>query len=171
MLLFVLALVVLATDAASKIAVTATLPDRAPVRLLSGMVYLTYVRNPGAAFSLGTGYTYLLTAIAAVVVVVIARTARRLYSTGWAVSLGLILGGATGNLADRIFRSPGLLRGAVVDFVSVLAPDGRVFPVFNVADSSLCVGVALAVLLELTGRRFDGRSRRHEEDESSPPAS
>ena len=84
------------------------------------------------------------------------RIARRLRSTGWAVALGLILGGALGNLADRIFRSPGPFRGHVVDTVSVFAPDGSVFPVFNLADSAIVTGGALLVLLALLGRELDG---------------
>ncbi len=78
--------------------------------------------------------------IAVVVAVVIVRSARRLFSTGWAVALGLVLGGALGNLVDRIFRDPGFLRGGVVDFLSAFAPDGRVWPVFNVADSAIVCG-------------------------------
>jgi signal peptidase II len=85
------------------------------------------------------------------VIVVIVRTARRLGSTGWAVSLGLLLGGATGNLVDRIFRAPGPGRGAVVDFI-----DFRVWPVFNLADSAIVVGGLLAVVLSMRGVELDG---------------
>jgi signal peptidase II len=84
------------------------------------------------------------------------RTARRLYSTGWAITLGLVLGGAVGNLIDRIFRDPGFLRGGVVDFLSVFGPDGRFFPVFNLADSAIVCGGLLGVLLALRGIEFDG---------------
>ena len=112
--------------------------------------------TPGAAFSLATGYTWLLTLIAIAVVVVIVRVARRLRSTGWAVALGLVLGGALGNLTDRIFRAPGPLRGHVVDIVSLFAPDGSVWPVFNVADSAIVCGGVLLVLLALLGRELDG---------------
>ena len=72
------------------------------------------------------------------------------------MALGLVLGGALGNLTDRLFRAPGPFIGHVIDFISVFDPGGRVFPVFNAADSALCTGVALAILLELTGRRRDG---------------
>jgi signal peptidase II len=72
------------------------------------------------------------------------------------VSLGLVLGGALGNLGDRVFRAPGFLVGHVVDFFSVFSDDGHVFPIFNVADSALCCGVVLAILLELRGHRRDG---------------
>ncbi len=94
--------------------------------------------------------------VAAAVVVVIVRTARRLFSTGWAVTLGLVLGGAVGNLIDRIFRDPGFLRGGVVDFRSVFGPGGEVWPVFNVADSAIVCGGVLGALLALRGIDFDG---------------
>ena len=87
---------------------------------------------------------------------VIVRTARRLFSTGWAVALGPGPGRGLGNLIDRIFRDPGFLRGGVVDFLSVFAPDGRVWPVFNVADSAIVCGGILGALLALRGIEFDG---------------
>jgi signal peptidase II len=96
--------------------------------------------------------------------------ARRLRSTGWAVALGLVLGGALGNLADRIFRAPGPLMGHVVDMVSLVEPDGSFFPVFNAADSAVCCGGALLVVLALTGRELDGTrtpSRRKSQDEDA----
>jgi signal peptidase II len=108
-------------------------------------------RNSGAAFSFAEGATIVFTAVAVAVVVVIARTARRLGSSSWALSLGLLLGGALGNLVDRVFRSPGPGRGAVVDFL-----DFRVWPVFNLADSAIVVGGLLAVLLSFRGLEIDG---------------
>jgi signal peptidase II len=87
---------------------------------------------------------------------VIIRVARRLRSTGWAVALALVLGGALGNLVDRVFRSPGPLQGNVIDVVSLFAPDGSVWPVFNLADSCIVSGGVLLVLLALTGRELDG---------------
>jgi signal peptidase II len=96
----------------------------------------------------------LFTGIAVAVVVVIVRTMPRLRSLGWAVTLGLLLGGALGNLLDRLFRAPGVGRGAVVDFISL--PH---FATFNVADSGITVGAALAVLLSLRGIEVDGTRR------------
>ncbi|MHA6630169.1 signal peptidase II [Pseudonocardia sichuanensis] len=156
MLLSLIAVTLLAADIVTKVVAVAQLEDRAPVELLGGLVYLQLVRNPGAAFSFATGYTWVLTLVACAVVVVIIRVARRLRSTGWAVALGMVLGGALGNLVDRFFRSPGPMRGHVVDVVSVFAPDGRVFPVFNLADSAIVCGGALLVLLALLGRELDG---------------
>jgi signal peptidase II len=98
-----------------------------------------------------------------VVAAVIVRTARTLFSTGWAVALGLVLGGAIGNLLDRLFRAPGVLRGGVVDWISVFAPDGRVYPIFNLADSAIVCGGVLGAVLALRGVEFDGsrgRARR-----------
>jgi signal peptidase II len=114
------------------------------------------LRNIGAAFSFAEGWTIVFTLIAVIVSVVIVRTARRLFSTGWAIALGLVLGGALGNLVDRIFRDPGFLRGGVVDFLSAFAPDGRIWPVFNVADSAIVCGGILGALLALRGIEFDG---------------
>ena len=98
---------------------------------------------------------------------VIVRTARRLYSTGWAITLGLVLGGALGNLIDRIFRDPGFLRGGVVDFLSVFGPDGSVLPVFNVADSAIVCGGILGAVMALRGIDFDGSRAR---DQAAPDA-
>lgn len=143
-------------DLVSKVIVVGTLSDRAPLRLLGGLIYLNEARNSGAAFGLAQGMTVIFTVVAAGVVLVILRSAARLGSTGWAWALGLVLGGALGNLVDRIFRAPGVFRGAVVDFISVLDPAGQVWPIFNIADSAIVCGGILGVLLALQGRDFDG---------------
>jgi signal peptidase II len=155
-LLLALAAAVLLTDLATKLVVVATIEPGENIRLLGGALYLTQLRNMGAAFSFAEGATLLFSLVAVVVAVVIVRTARRMYSTGWAVTLGLVLGGALGNLIDRIFRDPGFLRGGVVDFVSVFGPDGSVWPVFNVADSAIVCGGLLGAVLALRGIEFDG---------------
>ena len=155
-LLLGLAAAVLALDLATKLVVVATLSDREPVRLLGGALYLTEARNTGAAFSFAEGATVVFTLIAVVVAVVIVRAARRMSSTGWAVALGLVLGGAVGNLVDRVFRDPGFLRGGVVDFLSLFAPDGSVWPIFNVADSAIVCGGVLGALMAFRGVDFDG---------------
>ncbi len=144
------AVAVLALDITSKLLVVAHLSDR-QIRLLGGFLTLRESRNPGAAFSLGTSLTLLYSAIAVSVIVVILRTSRRIRSVPWAVTLGLLLGGATGNLIDRIFRSPGLFRGWVVDWIQV--PH---WPVFNLADSAIVCGGILAVLLSARGVHLDG---------------
>ncbi|WP_328589265.1 signal peptidase II, partial [Actinomadura logoneensis] len=141
----------LAADIVSKIVVVASLTDGDTVRLLGGLLTLRQTRNSGAAFSIGTGYTFVFTIIALGVVVAIVRTARNLRSAPWAVCLGLLLGGALGNLVDRVFRAPGLFKGHVVDWIEL--PH---WPVFNLADSAICCGGALAVLLAARGLQVDG---------------
>ena len=154
------ALTVLVIDLVTKLLAVRYLEWQPPVRTLGGLVYVQLVRNPGAAFGLATGATWLLTLIAVGVVLVIIRVARRLRSRGWAVTLGLVLGGAMGNLVDRLFRYPGTFHGWVVDMISVFAPDGRVWPVFNAADSAICTGGALLVLLAVLGVELDGSRKR-----------
>ncbi len=150
-MLVVTAVVVLALDIATKVLVVATMTDGQRIPLIGDAVSLYLIRNSGAAFSLATGMTWVLTLVAIAVVVGIVRFARRLGSRGWALALGLVLGGALGNLADRFFRGPGPLEGHVVDFVSV-----GWWPVFNAADSAICCGGALLVILALWGIEIDG---------------
>ncbi|PZG01295.1 signal peptidase II [Micromonospora deserti] len=151
-----IALVALLADLGTKHLALVALTDREPVRLLGGAVYLSLTRNSGAAWSIGADHTWVFPLITLGVVGWILWMALRLRSLPWAVSLGLVLGGALGNLTDRIFRAPGWFVGHVVDMVSLFDPYGRVWPVFNLADSALVCGVVLAVLLELTGRQRDG---------------
>ena len=97
--------------------------------------------------------------VALAVVAVIVRTASRMRSIGWAVALGLILGGALGNLIDRIFRDPGVFRGRVVDWISLFGPDAEHWPIFNLADSAIVCGAILAAGLSLFGVPLDGSDR------------
>jgi signal peptidase II len=150
--LLAVAVAVLGLDLVTKIVVVEKLSDRAPVRLLGGLLRLTVTRNSGAAFGLGQGATVLFTMVALAVVVVIVRTAARLRSLRWAATLGLLLGGALGNLLDRIFRSPAPFRGHVVDWIEL--PH---WPVFNIADSAIVTGGLVAVLLSVLGLGLDGR--------------
>jgi signal peptidase II len=153
------AVFVLALDVVSKVIVVHELAHRAPIRVLGGLFTLVLLRNSGAAFSIGTSATIVFTLIAAVVIVFILRTARNLRSLPWAITLGLLLGGATGNLSDRIFRAPGLFRGDVVDWI-----EWPHWPVFNLADSAIVCGGVLAVLMAVLGLRMDGtRESRHPE--------
>jgi signal peptidase II len=143
---------VLAADAITKAIVVAHLRQDEPVHLIGNVLMFWLTRNPGAAFSVGTGETVVFTVIAFGVIVYIARTARRLYSLGWAIALGLLLGGAMGNLSDRIFRAPGLFRGDVVDWIAVT----RYYPIFNLADSAIVCGGILTVILAMRGQHLDG---------------
>ncbi|MCF6523038.1 signal peptidase II [Streptomyces sp. JJ36] len=142
-------------DLITKVIVVEKLENEATIDVVGDLLRLEVVRNKGAAFGFGEALTVVLTVIAVVVIVVIARIARKLYSTPWAIALGLLLGGAFGNLTDRIFRSPGVFQGAVVDFI---APTH--FAVFNLADSAIVCGGILIVLLSFRGLDPDGTVHR-----------
>jgi len=131
-------------------ALSALEPGAAPKPLLGSLLQLTLVLNPGGALSIGNSTTWVFTIVATVVVVVVVRLARRLRSRTWAAALGLLLGGAVGNLADRLFRAPGFPSGHVVDFI-----DYHVF-VGNVADIAIVVAAVMIVLLTFFGVRLDG---------------
>ncbi|AUN41061.1 Lipoprotein signal peptidase (plasmid) [Tsukamurella tyrosinosolvens] len=146
-LLAVVAVAVFLIDLAAKTTVVRHMDYGEKIHVL-GPFSLYFVKNPGAAFSMATGYTWVLTLIAVGVVVWIVRMGSKLTSLPWALGLGLVLGGALGNLADRIFRAPGVFRGHVIDFFSV----GDWFPVFNTADSAISVAAVLLVALTLFGR-------------------
>ncbi|MCG0290494.1 signal peptidase II [Streptomyces sp. PSAA01] len=138
-------------DLVSKLAVVAKLEHHAPVEVIGTWLQFEVIRNRGAAFGFGEAMTIVFTVIAVGVIVVIARLARKLHSLPWAVALGLLLGGAFGNLTDRIFRTPGDFQGAVVDFI---APSH--FAVFNLADSAIVCGGFLIVILSFRGLDPDG---------------
>ncbi|MFF8904245.1 signal peptidase II [Streptomyces olivaceoviridis] len=149
--LFAVAVFAYALDLISKLLVVSRLEGHAPIQVVGDLLELHAIRNPGAAFGFGAAFTVIFTLIAAAVIVVIIRLARKLYSFPWAVALGLLLGGALGNLTDRIFRAPGVFEGEVVDFI---APKG--FAVFNLADSAIVCGGILIVLLSFRGLDPDG---------------
>jgi signal peptidase II len=138
-------------DLLSKIWVVTSLENHSPIDVFGHYLRLDAIRNAGAAFGLGQGMTIVFTVIAAGVIAVIARLSRRLYSVPWAIALGLLLGGAFGNLTDRVFRAPGGFQGRVVDFI---APAH--FAVFNLADSAITCGGVLIVLLSFRGVDPDG---------------
>lgn len=154
-LLLGVASTVLALDLATKWLAVRELAEREPIELLGGVLTLRLVRNPGAAFGMAQGMTIVLTVIAVVVVVAILRLARRLDNAWWAAALGLVLGGATGNLVDRFFRAPGPLRGHVVDFLELPR-----WPVFNLADSAIVLAGGLMVLLSARGVPYAAVSPR-----------
>ncbi|WP_406348783.1 signal peptidase II [Streptomyces sp. NBC_00144] len=149
--LFVVAVLAYLLDLVSKTIVVAKLEHHAPVKVIGDLLQFDAIRNAGAAFGLGSAYTVIFTIVAASVIVVIVRLARKLYSAPWAVALGLLLGGALGNLTDRIFRSPGVFQGEVVDFIRPAH-----FAVFNLADSAIVCGGILIVLLSFKGLDPDG---------------
>jgi signal peptidase II len=154
-LVAVLAVAVLAVDQATKVWAVSTLTEGERTDVVGDLLGLTLLYNPGAALSIATGMTWVLTVVAVVVVVVTVRASRRIGSRTWAVALGLLLGGAAGNLVDRFARDPGFARGHVVDFIAY----GNLF-VGNVADIAIVGAAGLIVLLALLGIGLDG-SREH----------
>lgn len=149
--MLVIGLVVVVLDQITKIAAVALIEPGRPIELIGETVRLVLIRNPGAAFSMGTSVTALLSIVAVIVVVGLIWFSRKVHSRWWAWGLGLILGGAAGNLVDRLFRDPGVLRGHVVDFMSV-----GWWPVFNVADSCLVAGVIVIAVAVLRNLDYDG---------------
>lgn len=113
-----------------------------PKKVIGSLLQFTLVRNSGAAFSLATGFSLIFTAISVVVVATVTFYAPRITSRGWSISLGFLLGGVLGNLSDRIFRSPALFNGHVIDWIQL--PH---WPVFNIADSAICVAAIIAMYL------------------------
>ncbi len=130
---------VVALDQATKAWATSGLRD-GPVSIIGSTVEFQLARNTGSAFSLFQTVTPLLAVVAVVLVAVLVRALDRTGDRVVLVALALVLGGALGNVADRLFRSPGFLHGAVVDFIKVGG-----WPTFNVADSAITIGAVLLV--------------------------
>jgi signal peptidase II len=150
------ALAAYAVDLGTKLLAVANLTPEEPRRVVGGLLRLDLVRNPGAAFSTGTSYTLILSLIAVLAAGVVIRFGRRLGDPTWAVALGLLLAGVCGNLTDRVFREPGVMRGHVVDFLEL--PH---WPVFNVADMLIDAAVLLILLQTWRGIGITGsRSER-----------
>lgn len=158
-LLIVLAAVVLVADQVSKTIVLRTLTPGEYRPLLGDFFGFSLVFNPGAAFSLGEGSTWLFTIAMVVVTAVILRVSRRLASRGWAVALGALLGGTLGNLGDRLFRDPGFAVGHVVDFLNYNG-----WFVGNIADIAIVLSAAGIAILSFTGVGVDGRRAVAEDD-------
>jgi len=137
--LLIAAFVVVVDQITKRIAVS-QLDDSLPVHVIWTLQWhLTH--NSGMAFSRGTGIGPILGALALVVVVMLVISLGRHGTRGGKFAVGLVVGGAVGNLADRLFRGDGWLRGSVVDFI-----DFQWWPIFNIADSAICIGGALLVL-------------------------
>jgi signal peptidase II len=118
--------------------------DFQPRKVVGDFLSFTLVRNPGAAFSFATGFSILFALLALAVVIAVTYYAKRITSTGWQVTAGLLLGGVLGNLTDRIFREPGFLSGHVIDWIQI--PN---WPVFNVADVAIVIAAAISFTLTL----------------------
>jgi signal peptidase II len=149
--LVLVAVPVYVADQLAKAWAAANLQPGRPQDLVGSVLQLNLTRNSGAAFSIATGATWILTAIAGAVVLFILVSARRLGSRGWALAMGLLLGGALGNLTDRMFRAPGPGRGEVVDFLQL--PH---YPIFNLADSAIVSAAVIIAVLAFRGIGIDG---------------
>ena len=150
LLAFVIAAGVIVADQLTKWWAVATLPGD-PIVVIDGFFQLRYHTNTGAAFGMfpGAGSIIALLAVAAAVVIVL--LVRELSGTLENIAMGLVLGGAVGNLIDRVFRGDGLLDGGVVDWV-----DFSFFPAFNVADSAITVGAGVAIIVAFLLEGRDG---------------
>ncbi|MGO1414065.1 MAG: signal peptidase II, partial [Microbacterium gubbeenense] len=154
----VLAIVVLAADQASKQLAVTRLTEFEPVQVLGEALQWNLVFNPGAAFSLGEGVTWIFTiALALVACAIVFLAITRVRTRSWAIVLGLLLGGVLGNLTDRLFRDPGFGVGHVVDFI--LTPWMWFWTnpaIYNVADMFIVCGMIAVAVLVLIGINFDG---------------
>lgn len=143
---FAIALVVIAVDQLTKVWAVSRLEVGPDIKVIGDFFKLSFTRNPGASFSFATGTTWLFTVIATAVAVAIVRTTKTLTHPVWAMCLGALLGGALGNLLDRLFRSPGHLQGHVVDFIRF--PH---FPLFNIADCAIVTSAMVMVYMSFRG--------------------
>ena len=143
---FAIAVVVILLDQASKWWAVAELSDGTVIPVIGDLIRFVLVYNPGAAFSIGSDFTWVFAVLAAGAVVWITMLTWRVESRGWMVALGLLLGGATTHLGDRLFREPGFARGHVVDFIGY----GNLF-IGNVADIAIFAGAIMLAVLTVMG--------------------
>lgn len=169
-MLVVLALVALGIyglDQTAKYLIVTHMSVGQQVNVIGDILQFHFVKNSGAAFSLGTGMTWVFSIVAAAVAIFIIAYARRIRSFSWAILFGLLLGGTLGNLSDRLFREPRFGEGHVVDFIQVIG-----FPaIFNIADSAIVISMCLFVLLTIRGVRLDGHRAHASKPAASAPAS
>lgn len=157
MVLAIVAVLIFAFDQIAKYFVVKNLTLGEMVPFIGQILQFHFVKNSGAAFSLGSGTTWLFALIAAGVAVFIVVFARRIQSVAWAVLFGLLLGGTLGNLSDRLFREPSFGQGHVVDFLQLIY-----FPaIFNIADTAIVSSMVVFIILTLRGIGLDGiRAKR-----------
>jgi signal peptidase II len=161
--LVLVAIAALILDQGSKYFVVTTLKPDEVVPVVGDLLQFQFVKNPGAAFSIGNAYTWIFSILASAVTIFIVWFARRIRSLGWAIVFGLLLGGVLGNLTDRLFREPGFGIGHVVDFLRIpLLP-----AIFNIADTAIVVSMGLFLILTLRGIALDGSRPARADDESA----
>lgn len=145
---------VVAADQFVKNYLIATLEPGIPVDFLGNLVRLNLVFNDSAAFSIGFGATWIFTILSSAAALVLIWFSFKIETTGWAIMAGVLLGGITGNLIDRLMREPGFAVGHVVDYIQV--PFN--FPIFNIADMAIFIICSLSVIRILRGDEI-GRQR------------
>jgi signal peptidase II len=161
-----LAVLVLAADQFTKHLALQNLPYEQPVPVIGDFLIFYLVRNPGAAFSLGEGVTWIFTiALAVVAAVIVWLAATRVRSRLWAVALGLLLGGVLGNLTDRVLREPGFPVGHVIDFINTPWMMPAIYNVADIFIVSMMIGVALLVLV---GLHLDGTREARKAADAAP---
>lgn len=154
----------LVIDQLTKLWAVATLVPGQSQELVGSVLQLNIIRNPGAAFSAGTGYTWIFTTLSIVATIGVLWFARRVRHRGWAFALGILVAGISGNLIDRLAREPGFYLGHVVDFLQL--PN---WPIFNVADMCINVAAVMIVVLTFKGIGLDGSiDGASDEAEASP---
>ena len=147
-------MLVLAADQFTKYLAIENLPPEEPVHILGDFLIFYLIRNSGAAFSLGEGFTWIFTiAMSVVALAIIWLMLTRIRSRTWAIVLGLLLGGVLGNLTDRLFREPAFGVGHVIDFINTpwMMP-----AIYNIADIFIVTMMIAVAILVLIGLRFDG---------------
>ncbi|MFM5904996.1 MAG: signal peptidase II [Micrococcales bacterium] len=149
---FAPALAIIVLDQAAKQLALATLHPGVTVPFLGPVLGWHLVFNDSAAFSIGFGVTWIFTIISTVATLLLLWYGPRAKTTGWLILAGTLLGGVVGNLIDRLTRAPGFGVGQVVDFIKI--PFG--FPIFNIADSAICVVGAITVILISRGQKLGG---------------
>jgi signal peptidase II len=153
LILGVVAVLAYLLDQSTKFLVVENMAEGEIIRVFDGILQWHFVRNPGAAFSLASGSTWIFSILAAAVVVFLIWFARRIRSLTWAVVFGMLLGGVLGNLTDRLFRDPGFGVGHVVDFIST---PWMIPAIYNVADICIVISMGIFMILTIRGVRLDG---------------
>ncbi|HST85605.1 MAG TPA: signal peptidase II [Kineosporiaceae bacterium] len=155
LIVFGLAGLILVADQTTKLWAVSELAGGRSISVIGDLLQFRLLYNPGAAFSIGEGFTWVFTGVAALIVVAVAIVGWRVRSLGWSIGLGLVLGGAATHLLDRLFREPAFARGQVVDFI-----DYAGFFVGNVADIAIVLGAIMLAVLNLRGIAVNGAQNR-----------
>ncbi len=165
--LAVVAVLVYGLDQFTKFLIVSNMTENEQVKAIGELLQFHFVKNSGAAFSIASGSTWIFSIAATAVTIFIIGFARRIRSVGWAVLFGMLLGGTTGNLTDRLVRAPGFGVGHVVDFIQVWG-----FPaIFNIADSFIVASMGLFIILTIRGIGLDGhRASGRQTKASESPA-